>query len=1251
MKYPPGCKEIQEDLPIDDLVRRMKDIAMAFQQMSQEEDNSCYINLAKFLATDYFLEHQSRDVRLLVACAIADVFRVYAPNAPYQDPDLIKRIFLFFIQQLKGLHDPKDAIFKRYFYLLENLAWVKSFNICIELEDSQLIFCQLFSLIFKIVNDNHSEKVKNFMLDMLTPLIVEADTVSSKLMEIILWQIIEPKKSYAKQACWLATQIIRKTSKTLEPYLITYFTQAITHGVNENAGELSDDEELEAQAAMSARASQIKKKPPPQQASVTHLCDLIYELNQICPSVMDGVLPQLEFKIRSNDEKERCEFTKLLARLFSDKNSNLAEQYPDLWKSFLGRFKDISVTVRMRCVQYSMHFLVNHPELKEDISDQLKQRQHDPDENVRYEVVMAIISAAKKGIEHINEDLLSYVKERTLDKKFKIRREALLGMSHLYRLNNVANLDTKEEEVDNTSVTAGTLRMLNWIKNKCLHNYYQTQLDDRLLVERIMHTCLIPYSLPLVQRMKTLYSFYCSIDSHASRAFNELLRQQLAVRKQVKEVLDILKEEKTEDRDYTLRSKISGVAKNLPEPVKADEYITKLCRNLETNANLRQHMESLVTATSYLQVGEDGNIIPPPACSQLEASAKEVLKSLGFPVQTNSFYVIIKHLMERIAPVMVDHSGLLMLFNYVSDSLLGEGELDTQLGIENSARRGLQLILSLSSVFPAIFYGREIFTDFLLPFLWQSEDHPEVGEIVLQILTNIGASAGSYKIETCSGESASSGVSSLSSIPWWAADEDIIPRIVEKFVLSPGSTRQSKYAIQCLNAIIQDDTDRHKIFSEILDKVKDSGLTLDSPYFRNHLVTIGMIATCGGNMFFPKLIRTIIQKFVVQGLLLKDQRLEQEITTQEQSEKSRDSSDPAVTYDLCSEEVKAKVEGIKLMVRWLYGLKQNTLLSTPENQSEASSQYQKSCSNTLQLLKTLISNSGDLNENGLAGTTIEKAHLRLAAGIAMLKIAANDAMTSVGDTTVVSTSATSTIMNPGQWHVLSTLVIDPEEFVRDKFSLKLHKGLISLALGIEFMATLCLGGTFSSSSPMKSKLKSYLMMNLAKRRDLVKSKTTVNLKAVMPDCVMPYVIHLLAHMPFYTLYDDISQLEIIKDCLWFIMEPLVLKNEHYSFSFYKRTFENIKTCVDRVSAAADSETNGSDPSATITTMTNYKMYCACDLALGLVMSKTQNFLLKDFPVQPSLPGKYYMGKSFPIKFPNIIGNKFVFSLSFCRRQQ
>lgn len=71
---------------------------------------------------------------------------------------------------------------------------------------------------------------------------------------------------------------------------------------------------------------------------------------------------------------------------------------------------------------------------------------------------------------------LSNFQERTLDKKFKIRREALYGMAQLYKQYVACPTEppTAEESDINSPV-----EMLNWIKDKCLHNYYQTQLDDR----------------------------------------------------------------------------------------------------------------------------------------------------------------------------------------------------------------------------------------------------------------------------------------------------------------------------------------------------------------------------------------------------------------------------------------------------------------------------------------------------------------------------------------------------------------------------------------------------------------------------------------------------------------------------------------------------------------------------------------------------------------------------------------------------
>lgn len=150
--YPQGCRPISEDLGQDELIRRLKTLTHTLQAMGQDERvYEQYIPLALHLAEPCFLEHSSKDVQLLIACCIADCLRVYAPEAPYKDQEQIKGIFYFLIKQLKGLTDPKDPAFKRYFYLLENLAYVKSFNMCFELEDCHQIFCTLFALLFKIV--------------------------------------------------------------------------------------------------------------------------------------------------------------------------------------------------------------------------------------------------------------------------------------------------------------------------------------------------------------------------------------------------------------------------------------------------------------------------------------------------------------------------------------------------------------------------------------------------------------------------------------------------------------------------------------------------------------------------------------------------------------------------------------------------------------------------------------------------------------------------------------------------------------------------------------------------------------------------------------------------------------------------------------------------------------------------------------------------------------------------------------------
>ncbi|GAB6027135.1 hypothetical protein CHUAL_013897 [Chamberlinius hualienensis] len=1080
--YPSGVKEITDDLGTDEMIRRLKTCAQAFQNMGQDDDNSQFIPLAKHLAKESFIEHSNKDVRLLIACCVADVFRVYAPEAPYKEPAQLKNIFLFFIKQLKGLADPKDPSFKRYFYLLENLAWVKSFNICIELEDNQEIFCKLFTLMFSIVNDDHSAKVKNFMLDMMAPLISEADSVSQELLDIILAYIIEPRKSQNRNAYCLARDLLKKTSSTIEPYIQNFFNNALV------LGKTSESD------------------------VTAHLYELIYELNSISPGVLLAVYPQLEFKLKSNDEKERLEVSRLLARMFSDKNSELAHQHKLLWQCFLGRFNDISVSVRNRCVQYSMHFLLNHPELREDITEQLKHRQHDPEETVRYEVVMAIISAAKRDFTSINDQLLEFVKERALDKKFKIRKEALIGLSVIYK-----------KCMNTPNIPESTIKCISWIKSKVMHVYYQTALDDRLLVERILHTCLVPYQLPHEDRMKKLYHLYATIDDYAVKAFNELLKCQNIVRNHVRGLLELHTEQRTEEIETQISQKINVLAKSLPDPVKAQEFLKKLDQLIQSDSRVRTHLEVIMK--------------PDCMCKEADENVRELLKKLGNPVMTNVFYMTVKQLLERVAPVLIDKNAIQILVTCVEKVMNNDTAMLEEVDSPKALERGLRLLHGLAIVFPAAFYNEEVYKK-LATFL--KADHELVAEITLQILPSIGANIENEHPETF----------------------QVLVPVLRQFAVE-GTNKQAKYAVHCLDVILSGST-RDAIFTSITEELKNN-LNLECPHFCTALVSIGHIARRAPTLC-PYLTKGIITKNIVQELIMQDKEIPRETDANWCSE------------EILSVETRAKIEGMKLMVRWLLGLKN----------------HPKSGSSALRLFTSIAESNGDLLKQGKISRP-EMAWLRVNAGCCALKL--------VQDPTYAET------LTNEQFQILSRLIVDETINVRERFAQKLHKGLITLKLPLEFMAIFCLG-TSESNRDLKNRLHQYLTSNINKRRDYLKQQPfgAANMKLHYPDYIIPYAIHLLAHHPDFKKFDQVNVLYYLKDCLWFFMEPLI-KNETFSFGFFKKLIENIKQTKDAQNP--DDE------------MQNMKLWAVCDLALGLVLSKTSNFVLKEFPLNPTLPSKLF----------------------------
>ena len=70
----------------------------------------------------------------------------------------------------------------------------------------------------------------------------------------------------------------------------------------------------------------------------------------------------------------------------------------------------------------------------------------------------------------------------------------------------------------------------------------------------------------------------------------------------------------------------------------------------------------------------------------------------------------------------------------------------------------------------------------------------------------------------------------------------------------------------------------------------------------------------------------------------------------------------------------------------------------------------------------------------------------------------------------------------------------------------------------------------------------------------------------MPDYMLVFSVPLLTHDPAFTCYTDIEYLKRIRQALWFILEPLMLKNENYSFGFYQELIQKMKNMKDALKA-------------------------------------------------------------------------------------
>jgi sister-chromatid-cohesion protein PDS5 len=150
----------------NELVTYLTDLHKNLSQLSQNaKDRPKGISItADQLINPKILNHADKDIRLLTSCCIADVLRIFAPDAPFSDEDTMKA-FDMMIAQIRGIAtvDLQSTAGVKMLYILNSLATVKSCVVPVmmfqrNIEGAEELVISLVDSVMNSLRPEHSEE-------------------------------------------------------------------------------------------------------------------------------------------------------------------------------------------------------------------------------------------------------------------------------------------------------------------------------------------------------------------------------------------------------------------------------------------------------------------------------------------------------------------------------------------------------------------------------------------------------------------------------------------------------------------------------------------------------------------------------------------------------------------------------------------------------------------------------------------------------------------------------------------------------------------------------------------------------------------------------------------------------------------------------------------------------------------------------------------------------------------------------------
>ncbi|KAG2732527.1 hypothetical protein G9P44_004944 [Scheffersomyces stipitis] len=1161
----PILPTVKEPISTKELLIRLQALSDEFSTLDQENiDVDSLKQFQSDLINKKLLCHANAGVQAYVCCALADVLRITAPNAPFTASQL-SELFRGFFRQFKRLADSENAYFHQQCYILKRLAEVRSIILITDLPDSEQLVELAFDTFYSLATKDFPTKIEPLAGDILAEIVSEAEVISQKVLKLILNKFLTANDSTSISAITTNTaynfsiQICELNLDRMSRLVAQYFSELLYDSSNTQTADLGKETEKYSNA----------------HSNLHKIHNLSVQIWKSIPELLSSVMGLIDDELNADDEKIRILATETIGQMIGSTSLSSSVSvtkvnffifHRETWANWLKKTTDVSPAVRAKWVEQVPGIIGSSSSSTTEVNNALCGCLHkcllDTDERVRAAACKSIESVSFENFTNrlCNKSILQTLSHLTREKNPKIRNSAISIFSSLY--DNYEQTVVKNQVVNFGSHSENEATVLQRfisqdIPNQLLSLMYINDPGINHVVDISIYDKLLPISESnTVKRVARIAKFFGNLDSKGKQSFIAVNKRQQQVSKVLQSFVETAEAysklgSNLEDKENASISKSDERPKLTSKLQKIIEWIcVSFPDGLNTFACLERFYKIKKTRFFYLM---KLCISPESDYNTVRNSFKELLLKLSDNknirlegernnISTNDMVSNFKLLMLRSSLLIFNKSNIPELINYSRDP---KHEL-------NSSSN--EILEQISNTVPEVF---KYHIDALTELITENKE---------------SSTPRSHNLRTI--------YQFIKKFPTMYPKDIAFTEALKK-ISTTGTPREARYSTKILGLSSKKELYASAIVSSIYP------LDTSHANFATHLSAISELFTICP--FSIQEEASEITSLLIKKIFLNNREINEEAIKTEGEWIDDETLDLKYKSHATLYE---KLLGLRLLVNRLKGLIQEEGTLSDIAKEDISSNAQP----VLKLLMSFIGNSGEIiNKNSPTWPTPElyKSKLRLVAGLNLLKLAKYPLYSEL----ILSTTL----------RKLSFLLTDSSYDVRSQFLNSLQRKLADELISERFLALI-----FFSAMEPSNELKNNSIMWIKSLYRRQESKDSIKFEKTLVR-----IVQILAHHEQFLSFlhsevgtEDEKQIKAYTFAMKFLTFyiTMIAKSENISLLYYFAS--RIKQHRD---ATIDSELYEEDEM--VETVLN--LYRVAELA---------QLIIKEYSDQKNWPMQTWQGK-------------------------